>query len=202
MMIKSVPRYLLVALIILVLLAISYLVIVKRPLLVEVVDVEQGVPVQVFGLGTVEARILSKVGFEVGGMLVELAVDHGERVKQGTVLARLHSAEQQVRVTKAQAKLTQAEAALQKDEAVLVRSRAILEQRQQTNRRQQALVKLLNDLIPAGPHGIEAQGLVARGIGNDISGPIHRIGDVVVHLVEDKRLHDTAAGDTATGMSG
>ena len=74
-------------------------------------------------------------------MLVELAVDHGERVKQGTVLARLDSAEQQVRVTKAQANLTQAEAALQKDEATLERSRAILKQRQQTNRRQQALVK-------------------------------------------------------------
>jgi len=141
MVIKSVSRYLLVSLIILVLLVVGYLVIVKRPLLVEVVDVERGVSVQVFGLGTVEARILSKVGFEVGGMLVELAVDHGERVKQGTVLARLHSAEQQVHVTRAQAKLTQAEAALQKDEAVLVRSRAILEQRQQTNRRQQALVK-------------------------------------------------------------
>jgi len=140
-MIKIVSRYLLVALIILVLLVIGYLVIVKRPLLVEVVDVEQGVPVQVFGLGTVEARILSKVGFEVGGTLVELAVDHGERVKQGAVLARLHSAEQQVRVTKAQANLTKAEAALQKDEATLERSRAILKQRQQTNRRQQALVK-------------------------------------------------------------
>ncbi|MEN8108603.1 MAG: efflux RND transporter periplasmic adaptor subunit [Pseudomonadota bacterium] len=141
MMIKRVSRYLLVALIIFVLLAVGYLVIVKRPLSVEGIEMEHDVPVQVFGLGTVEARILSKVGFEVDGMLVELAVDHGERVKQDTVLARLHSAEQQVRVTKAQANVTQAEAALRKDEATLVRSRAILKQRQQTNRRQQALAK-------------------------------------------------------------
>jgi len=139
--IKQVPRYLAVALVAGVLAGVIYLVIVKRPLSVEVVEVEHDVPVQVFGLGTVEARILSKAGFEVGGTLVELMVDHGDQVTQGAVLARLHSAEQQVHVTKAQAKLTQAEAALQKDEATLVRSRAILKQRQQTNRRQQALVK-------------------------------------------------------------
>jgi HlyD family secretion protein len=141
MMIKRVSRYLLVALIILVLLAVGYLVIVKRPLSVEGIDVEHDVPVKVFGLGTVEARILSKVGFEVGGMLVELAVDHGDRVKQNAVLARLHSAEQQARVDKAHANLAQAEAALQKSQAALVRGRAILKKRQQTNRRQQSLVK-------------------------------------------------------------
>ena len=138
---NRVSRYLSVVLIAVALFGIGYLVIVKRPLPVEVIAVEQAVPVQVFGLGTVEARILSEVGFEVGGTLVELAVDHGERVKQGTVLARLHSDEQQVRVTKAQASITQAEAALQKGEAARVRSQAILKQRQQANRRQQALVK-------------------------------------------------------------
>jgi len=108
---------------------------------VETVAIEQDVPVQVFGLGTVEARVLSDVGFEVGGTLTELAVDQGDQVKQGAVLARLHGAEQQARVAKAQANLTQAEAALQKSEAALVRSRAILKQRRQTNRRQQTLVK-------------------------------------------------------------
>ena len=140
-MINRVSRYLSVALIAFVLVGVGYLVIVKRPLSVEVIDVEHDVPVQVFGLGTVEARILSNVGFEVGGTLIELAVDHGDRVKQGAVLARLHSAEQQAHVDKAQANLAQAEAALQKSEAAEVRSRAILKQRQQTNHRQQALAK-------------------------------------------------------------
>ena len=141
MIINRVPRYLLIALLIVVLIVIGYLVIIKRPLSVEVVELEHDVPVQVFGLGTVEARILSKVGFEVGGALVELAVDHGDRIKQGAMLARLHSTEQQARVSKAQASLAQAEAALQKGEAALVRSRAILKQRRQTNRRQQTLAK-------------------------------------------------------------
>ena len=141
MNIKSVSRYLLPILIAIVLVGIGYLVLVKRPLPVEVVEVEDDVPVQVFGLGTVEARIRSEVGFEVGGALVELAVDQGDQVKQGAVLARLNSAEQQARVAKVQANLTQAEAALLKSEAALVRSRAILKQRRQTNRRQQTLAK-------------------------------------------------------------
>ena len=139
--INKVPRYLLGALLVVVLIVVGYLVIVKRPLSVEVVEVEHDVAVQVFGLGTVEARVLSEVGFEVGGALVELAADHGDRIKQGAMLARLRSNEQQARVSKAEANLAQAEAALQKSEAALVRSQAILKQRRQTNRRQQTLAK-------------------------------------------------------------
>lgn len=134
-------RFLSVTLIAVVLAGIGYQLISRRPLPVQVVGVENDVPVQVFGLGTVEARILSRVGFEVGGVLSEIEVDHGDRVRQGDVLARLHSAEQQAHVDKANANLAQAEAALQKNEAALVRGRAILKQRQQTNRRQQTLVK-------------------------------------------------------------
>jgi HlyD family secretion protein len=138
---KRIVRYLSVALVTSVLLGIGYLVLIKRPLAVGIVNIEQDVPVQVFGLGTVEARILSEVGFVVGGTLAELTVDHGDQVKQGAVLARLYGAEQQARVARAQANLNQAEAALQKSGAALVRSRAILKQRRQANRRQQALVQ-------------------------------------------------------------
>ena len=44
-----------------------------RPLDVHVARTERNVAVQVFGLGTVEARVTSKVGFKVSGVLVELA---------------------------------------------------------------------------------------------------------------------------------
>lgn len=119
----------------------AWLVLVKRPLSVSVVQVERQVPIRVFGLGTVEARVLSNIGFETGGTLVEIAVDQADRVSQGDILARLHSAEQHARVAKAQASLVQAQAGLEKVEATLARARAILKQRQQTNRRQQTLVK-------------------------------------------------------------
>ena len=51
---------------------------------VPVAHVEENVAIRVFGLGTVEARVLSKVGFEVGATLVELTADHGDRVKKAT----------------------------------------------------------------------------------------------------------------------
>jgi HlyD family secretion protein len=119
----------------------AWLVLIRRPLPVRIVQAEYQVPVKVFGLGTVEARVLSKIGFETGGTLVAIAVDQGDRVEQGDILARLHSVEQQARVDKAQASLVQAQAGLEKVEATLARARAILKQRQQTNRRQQTLVK-------------------------------------------------------------
>lgn len=116
------------------------LFLVTRPLAVEVAYPLLDVPVKVFGLGTVEARVLSRVGFEVGAALVELNADHGDRIRTGEVLARLHSAEQEARVARAEAGLLNAEASSRKANAVVAEARAVLAQRKQTNRRQQALL--------------------------------------------------------------
>ena len=40
-----------------------------RPVTVSAVALERNVRVEVFGLGTVEARLLSQIGFEVGAAL-------------------------------------------------------------------------------------------------------------------------------------
>jgi HlyD family secretion protein len=117
-----------------------FLFIFMRPLPVEIARPAHDVPVQVFGLGTVEARILSEIGFEVAAALVELNVDHGDRVKTGEVLARLHSAEQEARVAKAKAGVINAEAAVRMAEAAVGKSRAVLAQKRQANKRKQALV--------------------------------------------------------------
>ena len=53
-------------------LAAAYLRQTKRTNSVSVAEAEKNVAVRVFGLGTVEARAISKVGFEVGAALVEL----------------------------------------------------------------------------------------------------------------------------------
>ncbi len=118
----------------------GFLFLYMRPIAVEVAQSEDQVPIEVFGLGTVEARVLSKVGFEVGAALVDLEVDHGDLVTKGDLLARLHSAEQEAQVARAQAVLRTAEATLQRAEAAVGKARAILAQRQQANRRKQALV--------------------------------------------------------------
>ncbi len=112
----------------------------NRPVKVQVAEVERGVSVQVFGLGTIEARILSKVGFEVGAALLELKADHGDAVKKGDVLARLHSTEQKAKVEQARAGILSAEAARKEAEANIIKARAVFAQRQASNKRKQALV--------------------------------------------------------------
>ena len=68
----------------------------ERPLTVTVVPTEADVDLRIYGLGTVEARVLARVGFEVGGALLSLSADAGDRVSQGQDLAALHQAEQEL----------------------------------------------------------------------------------------------------------
>ncbi|MFN8704906.1 MAG: efflux RND transporter periplasmic adaptor subunit [Rhodospirillales bacterium] len=112
----------------------------NRPVSVVVATTEQNVPIRVFGLGTVEARVLSKVGFEVGATLVELNADHGDRVSKGHVLARLAVGEQDAKVAKARAAVAAAATGIVRGEALLEKARAVQSQRQAANRRKQALV--------------------------------------------------------------
>ncbi|MBR0679292.1 HlyD family efflux transporter periplasmic adaptor subunit [Roseomonas eburnea] len=111
----------------------------QRPLPVPVAGVAEDVPVTVFGLGAVEARILSRVGFEVAGTLVEVLADHGDRVAAGAPLARLASASQEARVARAEAALLSADAAAQRAEAQRERAEALLAQRLATARRRREL---------------------------------------------------------------
>ena len=111
-----------------------------RPLEVTVAPVVENLPVRVFGLGTVEARVLSKIGFEVGAAITELNADHGDQVKQGQVLARLHATQQQAKVARAKATVLSAEVAVKKADANVVKAQAILAQRLEVNKRKQQLV--------------------------------------------------------------
>jgi HlyD family secretion protein len=120
--------------------AAAVLIYTNRPISVQVATIEENVPVRVFGLGTVEARVLSKIGFEVGAALVELNADHGDRVAKDQVLARLNMGEQEAKVAKARAALLIAEANIKKADANLEKAQAVLAQKQTANQRKQALV--------------------------------------------------------------
>ncbi|MGB5559719.1 MAG: efflux RND transporter periplasmic adaptor subunit [Paracoccaceae bacterium] len=111
----------------------------ERPVFVPVVVAEKDVQVRVYGLGTVEARIVSKVGFEVGAALTELLVDNNDAVTKGQVLARLHPVEQEARVGRAEAGVAASGAARLKADASVARARAVLAQRLAANARQQEL---------------------------------------------------------------
>ena len=121
--------------------AAGFLSLTERPLTVTVVRPESDVALRIYGLGTVEARILSRAGFEVGGALTALAVDADDRVAPGQEMASLHAAEQEARVARAHAAVAANEASLAKAEAAVVRARAMLAQREAANRRQQGLAQ-------------------------------------------------------------
>ena len=122
-------------------LAAAALFVLERPLAVELVKQESDVVLRVYGLGTVEARVLSKVGFEVNAALVSLSADVGDKVKKGQLLATLHAAEQEARLARAHAGHASVSATLVRAEALVQRAQAVLEERKATNVRQQALAK-------------------------------------------------------------
>lgn len=110
-----------------------------RPIEVPVARLERDVPVRVFGLGTIEARISTRLGFEVPGAVAELRADHGDRVAAGTVLARLNAAAQEARVAKAQAGLQNAEALQGRVAAALERATVLATQKRATAQRRRDL---------------------------------------------------------------
>jgi len=118
----------------------AYAFVSLRPIEVSVTPVAENVPVRVFGLGTVEARVLSRIGFEVGAAITELNADHGDVVTKGQVLARLHATQQEAKVARAKAAVLSAEVAVKKADANTAKARAILAQRLEVNKRRQELV--------------------------------------------------------------
>ncbi|MBI3702548.1 MAG: efflux RND transporter periplasmic adaptor subunit [Rhizobiales bacterium] len=112
-----------------------------RAIDVQVAHPERDVMVQVFGLGTVEARVTSQIGFKISGVLVDLRADVGDRVAKGAVLARLDDREQRAQVARAEAAVDQAEANLQRSTASVAKATATYGNAKRINERQQKLVK-------------------------------------------------------------
>jgi len=110
-----------------------------RAIDVPVAQMERDVPVRVFGLGTIEAQISTRIGFEVAGTITEMLADHGDRVPAGTVLARLNAAAQEARVAKAEAGLQNAEALQGRATAALERATVLHGQRRTTALRRRDL---------------------------------------------------------------
>ncbi len=112
-----------------------------RPVDVVIAQRERNVPIEVFGLGTVEARTISDLGFEVAGTLVALHGDFGETVKKGDVLAELQSREQAARVASAKAAAAQARAAAVQAGAAVARANVALRQKLAISQRREELAK-------------------------------------------------------------
>jgi HlyD family secretion protein len=112
-----------------------------RPIVVTAHGKSRDIPVQVFGLGTVEARVTSQVGFKISGILVDLTADIGDRVTKGAVLARLDDREQKAQLGRANAAVEQAEANLEKAMASVEKAEANYSSAKSINERRQKLVQ-------------------------------------------------------------
>ena len=111
-----------------------------RPITVQVAHLQSNVAVQVFGLGTVEARVSSQVGFKIPGLLVDLRADVGDQIAKGTVLARLDDREQSAQVARMKAAVEQATANLQRAKASVEKAKANYANAERINERRQKLV--------------------------------------------------------------
>jgi HlyD family secretion protein len=119
------------------------------PIPVVIARAEADALVQVFGLGTVEARIVSKVGFKLAGTLTELHADQGELVPAGAMLARLDTREQEAMLGKAKAAVAQAEANLAKANAAVAKAQAALTRARSVDERRHILLERGNVSIDA-----------------------------------------------------
>ena len=106
---------------------------------VRVAVPQENVEVRIFGIGTVEAQVLSKVGFQVAGKLASVHADQGDFVAAGTVLARLDDAAQIAKLMKSDATRRQAAASLVKVRAQRDRAAAAYQQKKNVNLRRQTL---------------------------------------------------------------
>jgi HlyD family secretion protein len=128
-----------------------------RPIAVQVAKPEQNVLVKVYGLGTVEARVTSKIGFKVSGVLVELRADVGDRVAKGAVLARLDDREQSAQVARAKATIEQTQANLQRAKASVDKAQANYANAKSINQRRQTLLQNNNTSVETAQTAQAAQ---------------------------------------------
>lgn len=94
---------------------------------VEVVRLtQQDLTTQIYGNGTVEAKEVVNISSKITGRLVEVAVDQGDRVKRGQVLAKLDAAELQAQSRQATATAEKAGASVALEQANLQKAQANL----------------------------------------------------------------------------
>ena len=111
-----------------------------REIAVQTIPVQRDVEVRVFGIGTVEAQVLSKIGFQIAGKVVSVAADQGDQVKAGALLAKLDDTAQRSKLSKSEVAMRQAAASLVRAQAQGERASATYQQKKSVNARRQTLL--------------------------------------------------------------
>jgi HlyD family secretion protein len=147
----------------------------------------------VFGLGTVEARVTSKVGFKVSGVLVDLRADVGDRVARGAVLARLDDREQSARVARTKAATEQAEANLQRATASVQKAQANFANAKNISERRQQLVQSSTTSVESAETAKTAQDAALADVNlatSDVAVARAAIGDAKAQLQQESATLD------------
>jgi membrane fusion protein (multidrug efflux system) len=97
--------------------------------------VQEDVPLRVNVTGTLAAWEEATVSLEAEGRLIEVRVDLGDRVQQGSVLARISPENYQFRKVQAEAELLAAEAEFKRLQALVVKDMATRQQLDESQRR-------------------------------------------------------------------
>ena len=97
------------------------------PIKVKVVSVEKrDLTAQVYGNGTVEAKVVVGVSSKITGRIVELYADQGDRVKRGQLLAKLENDDFRHQEQQSEAVLSKSAANLNVEQANLQKARSNL----------------------------------------------------------------------------
>jgi HlyD family secretion protein len=111
-----------------------------REISVQTIAPQQHVEIRVFGVGTIEAQVVSKVGFQIAGKVVAVEADQGDFVKAGALLSKLDDDAQRAKLRRSEAAQRQAAANLAKIEAQRERAEVSYQQKKSVNARRQTLV--------------------------------------------------------------
>jgi HlyD family secretion protein len=111
-----------------------------REITVHTIPIQRDVEVRVFGIGTVEAQVLSKIGFQIAGKVVSVAADQGDHVKAGALVAKLDDTAQRSKLLKSEVAMRQAAASLVRAQAQGDRARTTYQQKKSVNARRQTLL--------------------------------------------------------------
>lgn len=88
-----------------------------REIPVRMAASQPNVEVRVFGIGTIEAQVVSRVGFQIAGKVIAVEADQGDLVKPGALLAKLDDDTPRAKLRKSEAAQQQAAANLAKTQA-------------------------------------------------------------------------------------
>lgn len=160
------------------------------PLTVAIAPAEANMREQVFGLGTIGARVQSNVGFKVAGVLVALKADQGDRVRAGQALAQLDASDVEAQLALARAGVGQARANVEKARADVASATANLANAKAISARRAALARHGNASIEEAQTTEAAMRVAAANLAGAQSAVV--VAEAAVQSAEAQEAYETA----------